>query len=61
MLGHINNLYNTTFWAIVHSGKTETQAEEELRVRREREMGWGQSSLVTDAFEIPGHIFQRQA
>lgn len=37
MLGHINNLYNTTFWAIVHSGKTETQAEEELRVRRERD------------------------
>lgn len=57
MLGHINNLYNTTFWAIVHSGKTETQAEEELRVRRD---GLGQS-LVTDAFEIPGHIFQRQA
>ncbi|KAI7885080.1 tRNA-histidine guanylyltransferase 1 [Lichtheimia hyalospora FSU 10163] len=28
---HINNLYNTTFWAIVHSGKTETQAEEDLR------------------------------
>lgn len=33
LLGHINNLYNTTFWAIVHSGKTETQAEEDLRVR----------------------------
>lgn len=30
--GHINNLYNTTFWAIVHSGKTETEAEEQLRV-----------------------------
>ncbi|KAI9319845.1 Thg1 C terminal domain-containing protein [Dichotomocladium elegans] len=28
---HINNLYNTTFWAIVHSGKSETEAEEELR------------------------------
>ncbi|KAI8375981.1 tRNA-histidine guanylyltransferase 1 [Radiomyces spectabilis] len=28
---HINNLYNTTFWAIVHSGKTETEAEEMLR------------------------------
>ncbi|KAI9264882.1 Thg1 C terminal domain-containing protein [Phascolomyces articulosus] len=28
---HINNLYNTTFWAIVHAGKTETAAEEELR------------------------------
>ncbi|KAL1935971.1 hypothetical protein VTP01DRAFT_105 [Rhizomucor pusillus] len=28
---HINNLYNTTFWAIVHSGKTETEAEEQLR------------------------------
>jgi tRNA(His) guanylyltransferase len=32
MLGHINNLYNTTFWAIVHSGKSEQEAEERLRV-----------------------------
>lgn len=31
-LGHINNLYNTTFWAIVHSGKSEQEAEEKLRV-----------------------------
>ncbi|CAO3682494.1 unnamed protein product [Umbelopsis vinacea] len=30
-LGHINNLYNTTFWAIVHSGKSEQEAEEKLR------------------------------
>ncbi|KAI9027332.1 Thg1 C terminal domain-containing protein [Phycomyces nitens] len=28
---HINNLYNTTFWAIVHSGKTEIESEEILR------------------------------
>ncbi|KAI7872994.1 Thg1 C terminal domain-containing protein [Spinellus fusiger] len=28
---HINNLYNTTFWAIVHGGKTETESEEILR------------------------------
>ncbi|KAI9286995.1 Thg1 C terminal domain-containing protein [Umbelopsis sp. AD052] len=28
---HINNLYNTSFWAIVHSGKTEQEAEERLR------------------------------
>ncbi|ORZ02169.1 tRNA-histidine guanylyltransferase 1, partial [Syncephalastrum racemosum] len=28
---HINNLYNTTFWAIVHSGVTETEAEAQLR------------------------------
>ncbi|CAG8770894.1 27037_t:CDS:2, partial [Dentiscutata erythropus] len=28
---HINNLYNTCFWALVHSGKTETEAENVLR------------------------------
>ncbi|KAG2182376.1 hypothetical protein INT43_007306 [Umbelopsis isabellina] len=28
---HINNLYNTAFWAIVHSGKSEQEAEEKLR------------------------------
>lgn len=29
---HINNLYNTTFWALVlKGGKTEREAEEELR------------------------------
>ncbi|CAB4384233.1 unnamed protein product [Rhizophagus irregularis] len=28
---HINNLYNTCFWALVHSGKTETEAENILR------------------------------
>lgn len=32
ILGHINNLYNTCFWALVHSGKTETEAENILRV-----------------------------
>ena len=30
---HINNLYNTCFWALVHSGLTETQAEATLRVK----------------------------
>ncbi|KAJ1979643.1 tRNA-histidine guanylyltransferase 1-like [Dimargaris xerosporica] len=28
---HINNLYNTTFWALVKSGRTETQAEADLK------------------------------
>ncbi|CAG8478612.1 10917_t:CDS:2 [Paraglomus brasilianum] len=28
---HINNLYNTCYWALVHSGKTETEAELALR------------------------------
>ncbi|KAL1915009.1 uncharacterized protein VTP21DRAFT_7714 [Calcarisporiella thermophila] len=28
---HINNLYNTCFWALVHSGKTESEAEQTLR------------------------------
>jgi tRNA(His) guanylyltransferase len=32
LLGHINNLYNTCFWALIHSGKTETEAEITLRV-----------------------------
>ena len=32
--GHINNLYNTTFWALVQKGgMTTQQAEEELKVR----------------------------
>jgi tRNA(His) guanylyltransferase len=30
---HINNLYNTTFWALVHDGLTETEAEDKLKVR----------------------------
>jgi tRNA(His) guanylyltransferase len=29
---HINNLYNTTFWALVLGGKTETEAENHLKV-----------------------------
>lgn len=29
---HINNLYNTTFWTLVKSGMTETEAEARLRV-----------------------------
>ncbi|CAG9326695.1 unnamed protein product [Blepharisma stoltei] len=28
---HVNNLYNTIFWAIVHSGKTTTEAHEQLK------------------------------
>jgi tRNA(His) 5'-end guanylyltransferase len=32
--GHINNLYNTTFWAMVQrKGMTEQQAESKLKVR----------------------------
>ena len=32
-IAHINNLYNTVFWALVQSGKqTATQAHEALRV-----------------------------
>lgn len=31
--GHINNLYNTAFWALVQrGGMTATQAEERLQV-----------------------------
>lgn len=31
--GHINNLYNTTFWALVQQGDMDaTQAEERLKV-----------------------------
>ena len=33
--GHINNLYNTTFWALVLQGGVDrTQAEEQLKVNR---------------------------
>ena len=32
--GHINNLYNTTFWALVQKGGMDArQAEEKLKVR----------------------------
>ena len=30
--GHINNLYNTCFWALVHDGVTNTEAVDLLRV-----------------------------
>lgn len=34
--GHINNLYNTVFWALVQKGGlTTTQAEDRLKVREE--------------------------
>ena len=33
LAGHINNLYNTTFWALVQKGSMDaTQAEERLKV-----------------------------
>ena len=33
IIGHINNLYNTTFWALVQKGSMDvTQAEERLKV-----------------------------
>lgn len=32
-IGHINNLYNTTFWALVlKGGISNTEAEKELKV-----------------------------
>lgn len=33
ILGHVNNLYNTTFWALRQHGSTAVRAEEELKVR----------------------------
>lgn len=33
LAGHINNVYNTTFWALVQKGSMDvTQAEERLKV-----------------------------
>ena len=33
LLGHVNNLYNTTFWALVSRGGLKpTEAEEQLKV-----------------------------
>lgn len=35
MLGHINNLYNTTFWALQQKGGiSATEAEKELKVTK---------------------------
>lgn len=31
-LGHINNLFNTCFWALVHAGATEEAANKRLEV-----------------------------
>jgi hypothetical protein len=31
-LGHINNLHNTTFWALVDKGMTEREATKRLEV-----------------------------
>ena len=33
LIGHVNNLYNTTFWALVHSGLSPDRAEASLKVR----------------------------
>ena len=30
--GHVNNLYNTCFWALVHDGVTNTDAVQQLKV-----------------------------
>ena len=32
LLGHVNNLYNTAFWALVHSGLSPDKAEANLKV-----------------------------
>ena len=43
--GHINNLYNTTFWALVQKGNMEsTQAEERLKVSSSMAQAWRASS-----------------
>lgn len=35
VLGHINNLYNTTFWALQQKGRmSATEAEKELKVTK---------------------------
>jgi hypothetical protein len=37
VIGHINNLYNTTFWTMVQQGgMSNTDAEQELKVPRTR-------------------------
>lgn len=34
MIGHINNLYNTTFWALIQLGGVDaTEAEKALKAR----------------------------
>ena len=39
--GHINNLYNTTFWALVQKGGMDaTQAEEKLKVSCRNGRAW---------------------
>lgn len=57
MAGHINNLFNTTFWALVHDGMTNQEAEKELAVR-DHYLTWKlmltetQGSLSADKNEI---------
>jgi tRNA(His) 5'-end guanylyltransferase len=44
--GHINNLYNTTFWALIQNGGMDAkEAEKALAVRFL--MGFDKSSLLT--------------
>lgn len=59
-LGHINNLYNTTFWAIVHSGKSEQEAEEKLRVCYFY-FDVGPGKFCTEESSLSGYFFQGQA
>ena len=32
LAGHINNLYNTCYWNLIHAGHTPESAEQRLRV-----------------------------
>lgn len=61
--GHINNLYNTTFWALIQNGGMDAKdAEKELAVRlipvRERSRLTLQGSLAADKNEILFSRFQ---
>jgi hypothetical protein len=45
--GHINNLYNTTFWALIQLGGMDAKsAEKELAVSQKREYGREEASNV---------------
>jgi tRNA(His) guanylyltransferase len=45
---HINNLYNTAFWALVHDGKTEVEAE---NILKDTNAG-GKNELLFSAYQI---------
>lgn len=54
--GHINNLYNTTFWALVQQGGMTTQeAEDMLKV-----MASASDICYSADGEIAGHLLERQ-